>query len=91
MRFVPGAPRGAARLALALLEARILFVDHIQPALATYDLAFGASLFDGGSYFHNMLIFIPEIDPSPAQVIRTNFYADPVSWQNTDVVHPHFA
>jgi|HubBroStandDraft_4_1064222.scaffolds.fasta_scaffold4905824_1 hypothetical protein len=52
------------QLPLPLFEAGVLFVDYIQPALATYDLAFGASLFDGGSYFHNMLIFIPEIDPS---------------------------
>jgi hypothetical protein len=76
-----------------LLEPGVLFVDYIQPAFAANDLAISAPLFNGGSYLHEIyfLIFIPEIDPSPAQVIRTNFYADPVSWQNTDVVHPHFA
>jgi hypothetical protein len=38
---------------LTLLEARILFVDDVQLAFATNDLAIDAAFLDGGSYFHN--------------------------------------
>jgi hypothetical protein len=41
-----------AFLSLALLKAGILFVDNVQFAFATNDLAICASLFDGCSYFH---------------------------------------
>jgi len=41
---------------LTLLEARILFVDDVQLAFATNDLAIDAALFDGGSYFHNRVL-----------------------------------
>lgn len=75
----PCGPR-CALLALALLEPGVLFVDHIQPALAADDLTVGAPFFDGGSYLHDnqFLIFIPEIDPSPAQVVRANLNTDAV-------------
>ena len=33
------------QLTLTLLEAGILFVDHVQPALPSYDLAIGAAFF----------------------------------------------
>ena len=42
----------AAFLSLALLEAGILFVNHIQLALTTYNFTVDAALFDGCSYFH---------------------------------------
>jgi hypothetical protein len=45
-------------LSLALLEAGILFVDHIQPTLATNDLAINAAFFNGCSYFH-FFSFLP--------------------------------
>jgi hypothetical protein len=44
-------------LSLSLLEAGILFVDHIQPALSAHDLAIDAALFDGCSNFHNKFIY----------------------------------
>jgi hypothetical protein len=40
------------QLTLALLKARILFVDHVQLALPTHDLAIGTALLDGCSDFH---------------------------------------
>lgn len=39
-------------LSLSLFEAGVLFVDHIKPALATYNFAVGASFFNGCSNFH---------------------------------------
>jgi hypothetical protein len=40
-------------LSLALLEAWVLFVDHIQFAFTAYDLAICTSFFDGCSNFHD--------------------------------------
>jgi len=37
---------------LALLKARVFLVDNVQNAFAANDLTIGATLFDGGSYFH---------------------------------------
>jgi hypothetical protein len=39
-------------LSLSLLEAGILFVDHIQLSFATNYLAISAAFFNGCSYFH---------------------------------------
>jgi hypothetical protein len=36
-------------------------------------------------------LFIPENDPSPAQIVRTHFHSHFVAWQNTDIVHSHFS
>ena len=47
-------------LTLTLLEARILFVDDVQFAFATDDLAIGTALLNGGSYFHNLFLFAYE-------------------------------
>jgi len=44
-------------LTLTLLEARILFVDDVQLAFATNDLAIGTALFDRGSNFHNLFLY----------------------------------
>jgi len=41
--------------ALTLLEAGVLFVDHIQPSFPAHDLAIGAALFNGCSYSHKIL------------------------------------
>jgi len=41
------------RLALTLLEARVLLVDHIQLAFPPHDLTIGAALFNGCTYFHD--------------------------------------
>jgi hypothetical protein len=41
------------QLTLPLFEAGILFVDYIQPTLATDDFAISAPLFNGGSYLHD--------------------------------------
>jgi hypothetical protein len=42
----------ACWLSLPLLEAGILFVDHIQLAFSSYDLAICASFLDGCPDFH---------------------------------------
>jgi hypothetical protein len=39
-------------LSLALLKAGILFVDHIKLTFSANDLAVGATLLNGCSYFH---------------------------------------
>ena len=39
-------------LTLALLEAGILLVDHIQLPLPPHDLTIGAALFNGCTNFH---------------------------------------
>jgi len=43
-------------LALALLKARVLFVDDVELALAADDFAIGATLFDGGANFHGACV-----------------------------------
>src|SRR4051812_42317810 len=40
------------RLSLALFKTGILFVDYIQPAFPSHDLAINAAFFDGCPYFH---------------------------------------
>lgn len=56
--FVAQLRNGATTaLSLALLEAGILFVDNVQFALATHDLAICTSLFNGCSDFHNFFLF----------------------------------
>lgn len=47
-------------LSLTLLKAGILFVNYIQNALATNNLAINTALFNGCSYFHDLL-FISKI------------------------------
>jgi hypothetical protein len=84
-------------LPLPLLEARVLFVDHIQLAFPAHDLAINATLFNGCSDSHlfNYLLlvvcqlFITENDPSPAKVVWTHLYSYLISGQDPDVVHPH--
>ena len=87
-------------LSLLLLKARVLFVDHIQPALSSYDLAISAAFFDRSSYLHFACftyylllstLFIPENYPAPAQVIWTHFNTHFITRQNTDIMHAHFA
>lgn len=39
-------------LPLTLLKAWVFLVDNVQNAFATNDFAIGATLFNGGSYFH---------------------------------------
>lgn len=50
-------PPAMPRLSLALFEAGILFVDHIQASFPSHDLAIGATFFNGGSYFHISLFY----------------------------------
>jgi hypothetical protein len=45
-----------SRLSLALLEAGILFVNNIELAFSSHDLAIGATLFNGCTNFHNVVI-----------------------------------
>jgi hypothetical protein len=44
--------QAANGLSLSLLEAGILFVDHVQFSFATHDLAICTSFLDGCSNFH---------------------------------------
>ena len=44
-------------LSLALLEARVFLVDHIQHSLAANDLAINASFLNGRSNFHLFCFF----------------------------------
>ena len=77
-------------LSLALLKTRILLVDHIQFAFPPHDLAIGTSFLDGCSYFHDLL-FVPEYDSSPRQIIWAHFNSYLITRQNSDVVHSHFS
>jgi hypothetical protein len=91
-------------LTLALLKPWVLFVDHIQLAFSANDLAVNATLFDGCSYFHFILLllltansqrliaklFVPENDPSPGQIVWTHFNPNLITRQNADIVHSHF-
>ena len=43
-------------LSLSLLEAGILFVDHIQLAFSAHDLAINTAFFNGCSNFHTFFI-----------------------------------
>jgi hypothetical protein len=54
--------RQSLSLSLSLLEAGVLFVDHIKSALPTNNLAVGASFFNGCSYFH-IICLAPERQP----------------------------
>ena len=44
-------------LSLSLLEAGILFVDHIQLALSSHDLAICTAFLNGCSNFHILFSF----------------------------------
>lgn len=39
----------------------------------------------------DFLLFIPENDPSPCQVVRAHFNPNLIARQNTDVMHPHLS
>lgn len=41
---------------LTLLKAGVFFVDNVQLALATNDLAIDTALLDGGSNFHSLFL-----------------------------------
>jgi len=43
---------------LSLLEARIFFVDNVQPAFSANYLAVGTSFLYGCSDFHNVFILL---------------------------------
>lgn len=88
------------RLTLTLLKTGILFVDHQQFTLAANDLAICTSFFDGSSYFHesivikiyqSCLLLIPENYTTPAQIVRAHLYANLISRQDANIVHPHFS
>gem|GEM_PF-3062845 len=44
-------------LPLLLLKAWVLFVDHVQPAFPSHDLAISAAFFNRCSYFHCLSFF----------------------------------
>jgi len=50
-------------LTLTLFVTWIFFVDDIQFALATYNLAVGAPFLDGSSYFHGFYLYRKKIRP----------------------------
>jgi hypothetical protein len=52
-------PEAFNNLSLALLKAGILFVDHIQLALAAHDLAIRTSFLNGCPDFHDNKNLIP--------------------------------
>jgi hypothetical protein len=54
-------------LSLSLLEAGILFVDHVEFALPAYDLAINAAFFDGCSYFHFLKLLATGLSPFAVQ------------------------
>ena len=91
-------------LPLPLLETGVLFVDHVQLSFPAHDLAIHAPFFDRCSYFHlcfficcsagnpgfRLILFVPEYDPPPRQVVWTHFHTHLVAWQYPDIVHSHF-
>lgn len=81
------------QLTLSLLEAWILFVDHIQPALSPHDLTIGAALLDGCTNFHDIsfFLFVPENYSSSGQIIRAHFHPHFITRQYPDIIHPHFS
>ena len=62
-------------LTLTLLHFRILLVDDIQAAFATYNFAVGGTLFEGSTNFHSAII----------SCIGTKF----VLWLNHTVTYRH--
>src|SRR5919112_1015520 len=86
-------PAIRAMLTLPLLVARVRADDTHHPA-TPYDLAPLAYRFHARPDFHNSLLYLcpePVSDPSPAQVVGAQFHLNPVTWQYSDVVHPHLA
>ena len=75
---------------MPLLKAGILLVDNIQLALPPHDLAIGTTLFNGCTHFHTILLFIPEYDPSPCQIVWTHFHPNLIPRQYPNIIHPHF-
>lgn len=45
-------------LSLALLEARVLLVDHEQFSFPLHDLAINAAFFNGSSNFHCLVFYL---------------------------------
>jgi hypothetical protein len=83
---------------LSLLELRVLFVDDVQFALPANDFAVNASFLDGCSNFHDwlffktmVLLFVAVRYSCFAQVVRAHFQSYLVTYQDLDIVHPHFA
>lgn len=46
------------RLTLTQFELRVLLVDNIEAALATYDLAVSSALLNRCSCFHSIIVFL---------------------------------
>lgn len=42
-------------------------------------------------YLVTLQLFVAVNDSSSRQIVGRHFHCDPVTWQNPDVVHPHFA
>ena len=86
--------QAAGALALTLFEFGIFLIDHIQSALAPYNLAVGRTLLYGGSYFHILclvFLFVSECYTSLRKVVRRHFHPDFVAGENLDIVHTHLA
>ena len=79
-------------LSLSLFESWVLFVDYIQNTLPANDFAISTALFNRCTNFHNIcfkLLFIPENDPSPGQIIRAHLHSHFITRQNPDIIHSH--
>ena len=65
-------------LTLALLEARILFVNHIKFAFAANDLAIGTAFLNWCSYFHifNFELWLPGLGTRPQLMILSLFISE---------------
>lgn len=77
LRCLPPAEKCKLKLSLPLFEAWVFFIDYIQLAFSSYDLAICTTLFYGCPDFHfiiafcfqrltvRVILFVPENDPSP--------------------------
>lgn len=76
---------------MALLEFRVLLVDHKQPSLSTDEFAVRRTDFDGSSGLHDTCLFlVTERDATFGQIVGRHVDANAITWQNLDVEFPHF-
>ena len=80
------------RLTLTQFELRVLLVDNIEAALATYDLAVCSALLDRCSCFHLFsffVLFVTENDSAFRQIVRAHFHLYLIAGKNLNIVHTH--
>ena len=77
-------------LRFTILQSTLRFLIEALTFIACFFNSFLLTAFSIQLSAFSVKLFIPEYNPSPAQIVWTHLNPHFITGQNTDIVHPHF-